>query len=122
VRDLAAADLRKIIEDPNGAGTPFTLINSAGEFPVAGTFGDIASLIDPVSGEPIQGRSIEATCAAQTIISAAGKVPARGWKARVTALDGTITTLFVQRNEYDRTIGLCRLALGLQLKEGENGN
>jgi hypothetical protein len=117
IRDLAAADMRSIIEDATGAGTPYTLIHDGAEYPVTGTFGDIGSLTDPISGEPVQGRAIEATVAAQSIIEAAGTVPARGWKARAAALDGKETALFVQRNEYDRTIGLCRLTLGLHLQE-----
>jgi hypothetical protein len=119
--DRASADLKRIIENVNGIGTAYTLIDKGGsEYPAAGTFGDIASLIDPVSGEPIQGRTIEATCHMQTILAAAEKIPERGWKVRVTRY-GKELVLFVQRSEADRTIGLCRLALGLQLKDGENG-
>jgi hypothetical protein len=57
----------------------------------------------------------------QTIIAAAGKIPERGWKARVTGLDGKALVLFVQRNEADRTIGLCRMALGMKLKDDKDG-
>jgi hypothetical protein len=118
----ASADLKRIIENENGIGTPYTLFDKGGqEYPLVGTFGDIGSLTDPVSGELIQGRTIEATCHLQTILAAAGKIPERGWKARVTGHDGKVLILFVQRNEADRTIGLCRLALGMKLKDGENG-
>ena len=121
IRAQAEADMGNIIENANGAGTPYTLIKADGlEYPVTGTFGDIAFLIDPISGEAIQGRAISATCRAKTITAAAGELPARGWKARAAGLDGKPYTLFVQRNEYDRTIGLCRLTLGLKLKEPEN--
>jgi hypothetical protein len=112
--------MQTIIEDLSGAGTPYTLINAGEEYPVSGTIGDITSLIDPVSGEMIQDRAIEATCAAQTILAAAGKVPAHGWKARVSGLDGKEIVLHVRRNDYDRTIGLCRLQLGLNLKDRKN--
>ncbi|MDR2734301.1 MAG: hypothetical protein LBC99_06590 [Spirochaetota bacterium] len=44
------------------------------------------------------------------ITLAAGAVLAVGGRA----------VLYVQRNEYDRTIGLCRLSLGLKLKDAEN--
>ncbi|MDR2097707.1 MAG: hypothetical protein LBP37_04225 [Spirochaetaceae bacterium] len=116
----ASADLKRIMENENGIGTRYTLIGKGGEeYSLVGTFGDVASLIDPVSGEPIQGRTIEATCHMQTILAAAGKIPERGWKVRVTRY-GKELVLFVQRNEADRTIGLCRLALGLHLKDGEN--
>jgi hypothetical protein len=118
----ASADLKRIIENENGIGTRYTLIDKDGkEYPLAGTFGDIASLVDPISGEPIQDRSIEATCHMETIFAAAGKIPERGWKARV-ARYGRELILFIRRSEADRTIGLCRLALGFNLKDGENGN
>jgi hypothetical protein len=119
----ASADLKRIIEDENGIGTHYTLIDKGGkEYPLIGTFGDIASLTDPVSGEVIQDRSIEATCHMQTILTAAGKIPGRGWKARATGFDGKEIVLFVQCNEADRTIELCRLVLGLQLKDGKHGD
>jgi hypothetical protein len=123
LRGRAEADLQRTIEDPRGAGTPFVLIDKGGaEYPVIGIFGDIGSLIDPVSGEVIQSRSIEAVCMMKTIIAAAGKVPERGWKARAAGLDGRQMILFVWRNETDRTVGLCRMALGLRPKETEDGN
>jgi hypothetical protein len=118
VRALAEADLALTIEDPNGAGTPYTLIGNGAEYPVVGTYDDIGLLIDPVSGEAIQARTITATCRLSTILTLAGKAPRRGWKARVSGLQGA-HTLFVQRNEIDRTIGICRLTLGLKLKEAQ---
>jgi hypothetical protein len=122
MRERAEEDARRIIEDANEAGTPYTLIDKEGaEYPVVGIFGDIGSLIDPISGEVIRSRSIEAVCMMKTIISAAGKIPERGWKARTTGLDGKELVLFVWRNETDRTIGICRMALGLQPKEPEDG-
>jgi hypothetical protein len=121
IRETAAADIKDIIEDANEAGTPYTLIDSDNEYPVTGTLSDIASLTNPVTGEVIQDRSIEATVIAQTILSAAGKIPARGWKVKTNGLDGKEMTLFVQKNEYDRTIGICLLTLGLRLKDKDDG-
>jgi hypothetical protein len=121
LRARAEADLQRTIEDPRGAGTPYVLIDNGGaEYPVIGIFGDIGSLIDPVTGEVIRSRSIEAVCMMKTIMAAAGKVPERGWKVRATGLDGKKLVLFVWRNETDRTVGLCRMALGLQPKETEH--
>jgi hypothetical protein len=123
LRARAEADVQRIIENARGAGTPYVLIDKEGaEYPVTGIFGDIGSLIDPVSGESVQGRSIEAVCMMKTIAAAAGKIPERGWKARATGIDGKELVLFVWRNETDRTIGLCRMALGLRPKEMEDGN
>ena len=121
LRGLAAADARRIIENEWGAGNPIVLINKGAEYPVTGTYGDIGALVNPITGEAIQGRAIEATISAETILALAGKAPARGWKARVTELDGKVTTLFVNRVEADKTIGLFRLTLGLRLGEKANG-
>jgi hypothetical protein len=118
VRTLAEADLANTIEDPNGAGTPYTLIERRSEYPVIGTFDDIGLLIDPISGEAIQGRTITATCRLSTILALAGKAPGRGWEARIDDFQGA-HTLYVQRNEIDRTIGICRLTLGLKLEEAQ---
>jgi len=117
--DLAAADALAIIED-EGAGSPLTLISEKGEFLFPSIYSDIGSLINPISGEPVQGRNIEVAIPAQAVITAAGSIPKRGWKARLTEKNGQEITLFVQRNEYDRTIGICRLTLGLQLGDAEN--
>jgi hypothetical protein len=117
LRSLAEADLANTIEDPNGAGTPYTLIAQSSEYPVVGTFDDIGLLIDPISGEAIQGRTITAICRVKTIFALAGKYPKRGWKARIADLHGAVQTLYVQRNEIDRTIGICRLTLGMKPKE-----
>jgi hypothetical protein len=121
LRERAEADVQRIIENTCGAGTSYVLIDKEGaEYPVTGIFGDIGSLIDPVSGEVIRSRSIEAVCMMKTIMAAAGRIPERGWKARATGLDGKELVLFVWRNETDRTIGLCRMALGLRPKETED--
>lgn len=114
VRDLAAEDACDII---NAEGAPITLINKDGEINIRGLYSDIGSLINPVTGEPVQGRAIEAVV---FIFPYADKIPERGWKARVSH-NGREVTLFVQRNEYDRTAGLCRLTLGLTLQETEGG-
>lgn len=122
LRDLAAADFQSIIEDENGAGTPLTLIHEGQTYSCFGVFGDIGHLLDPITGEAIQGRAIEAAFSAQSILTAIGTIPARGWKVIATGLDGKEITLFVKRNEYDRTIGVCRLILGLHLEDDEKEN
>ena len=120
IADLAAADMKSIIEDTSGIGTPYTLIDGEHEYPVVGSFGDIASLVNPATGELIQGRTIEATVMTQTITAAAGKIPARGWRVCKKGSDGQDLILYVQRNEPDNTIGLCRMALGIHLEDDDN--
>lgn len=118
VRDLATADARAIIE--NDAGLPIVLANGKGEFALSGTYSDIGSLVDPVTGEPIQGRAIETTISALEAKEKIGKIPERGDKVKITGKDGKELLLFVQRNEYDRTIELCRLTLGIKLEKLED--
>ena len=115
VRDLATADARAIIQ--NDAGLPIVLINENGEFSISGTYSDIGSLVDPVTGEPVQGRAIETTISALDAKEKMGKIPARGNKARIKTKDDKDLLLFIQRVEYDRTIELCRITLGLQLSD-----
>lgn len=115
VRELAAADAAAIIAD-EGGGCSITLINSDGEHRLPGLYSDIGSLVDPLTGEPVQGRSIEITVSAIYLNTVLTKTPARGWQARLEK-DGQVITLFVQRNEYDRTVELYRLTLGLQLED-----
>ena len=121
VRDLAAADARAIIEAENGAGSPIILINKKMEYPVMGTYSDIGSLVNPITGEAVQSRAIEAAIPMETIMALAGEAPTRKWKARITEADGKPATLFVNRVEADRTVGLFRLTLGLQLSEKADG-
>jgi hypothetical protein len=114
-QDLATKDLQEII---NTEGSPVTLINSERECQLKGLYSDIGSLINPITGEPVQGRSIEMAIPVGETMTKIGK-PARGWKVRITH-NGEEITLYIQRNEYDRTVELYRLTLGLELGELEN--
>jgi hypothetical protein len=116
VCDLAAEDALDII---NAEGAPVTLINNYREYQLTGTYSDIGSLMNPITGEPVQGRAIEVTVPALETINKIG-IPSRGWKARLTGIDGKELTLFIQRNEPDRTLGVYRLTLGLTLQDAEN--
>jgi hypothetical protein len=122
LRELAESDLAHTLEDEDGAGSAYVLIDKAdGEYAVAGDYGDIGYLIDPSTGGAVQGRTITATCRMSTLASQSALAPERGWKVRIIGLDGKETTFFVQRVEPDRTIGLYRLTLGLRMKKA-NGN
>lgn len=115
IRELAEADLAATLEDTDGAGTPYTLIDKqGGEYPVIGTFGDIGYLLDPDTGASIQGRTITATYRLAALRQAAETTPEQGWKVRVTDLHGTVQILYVTRYEPDRTIGIGRLKLAVK--------
>ena len=124
-RDLATADARAIIQE-EGAGSSIKLEKPETEnekkdfWFFDSIYSDIGSLFNPVTGEPVQGRAIEATVSSLDVITVFNEVPKRGWKAYIKGKDGKETMLYVQRNEYDRTLDLCRLTLGLQLEGVEN--
>lgn len=112
IRELAEADLGESLEDTDGAGTSYILIDKDNqEYPVIGTFGDIGYLLNPDTGLPIQGRTITATFRLSTLWQATETVPEQGWRVRVTDLHGTEQTLHVTRYEPDRTIGIGRIKL-----------
>ena len=121
LRELAEADLEKIMEDPSASGSPFTLIDPAGgEYAVTGMVGDIGLLIEPESGEKIRSRSIECSCRIKTLAALTSLVPGRGWRARLADLRGNTVNAFVAGCDADRTIGVYNLSLALDLEpEGE---
>jgi len=117
LRDDAAADFADILREEDGMGTPFVLIDANGvEHPVRGMVGDIALMIEPLSGVRVRSRSIEAVIAAS---EETGGVPARGWRARLTDLRGETVECFVQGCDPDRTLGAWRLELGLSIEDDD---
>jgi hypothetical protein len=118
IRELAEADLKYTLENPNGSGTSFTLITPDGmEYSVIGTVGDIGIFYEPATGESTRNRSIVCTCRIRTLAEQTPLIPERGWKAVITDLQGKIINLFVNGNDPDRTLGLYRLTMGLDLEE-----
>jgi hypothetical protein len=121
LRERAAADAKKILENINGAGTPFIFITKERvEFPVVGSFGDIGYLLNPATGEAIQGRTIQAAYSMESLRSQTPLEPERGWRFKVLGLSGALTELFVTMYEPDRTIGIGRVTLAVVLNESEN--
>jgi hypothetical protein len=113
LRKLANTDLERTLEDPLGAGTPFRLIPPDGlEFDVIGSVGDVSLLIKPETGETVRSRSIE--CVYR--LGATPTIPVRGWRAIITGLDGQALSLFVQGVDIDRTLGVCRLTMGVNME------
>ena len=114
IREQAQGDLLHIFSDPDGPGTPYSLIAPNGaEYPVCGTYGDISVLIDPSTGAAVQGRTITATFPMALLKNKTDKMPEKKWKARVKDLGGTEHILFVtDPPDHDFTIGLTRMRLG----------
>jgi microcystin degradation protein MlrC len=85
LRDIANKYLEKTLENPNRAGTPYIIIDPQdNQYPVTGTIGDISLLVDAMTGEVMQGRTIIATC----IMKRLPLPPRRGWRAEVKTLSG----------------------------------
>jgi hypothetical protein len=121
IRERAAADSKKILENMNGAGTPFVLVTKERqEFPIVGSFGDIGYLLNPATGEAIQGRTIQAAYSMESLRAQTPLEPERGWRFNVLGLSGELTELFVTMYEPDRTIGIGRITLAAVLNEPEN--
>jgi hypothetical protein len=119
VRELAEHDLTYTLENTNGSGSPLVLIApDSTEFPVTGKTGDIGILFLPDTGEAVRSRSIVCTVRIGTLAELTELVPERGWRARVKDLRNREISLFVQGNDADRTLGVYRLRMGLDLGEG----
>lgn len=117
VRELAESDLGWIMENTGEAGSPFVLIDPDGiEYPVVGTVGDIGLSVSPETGERVRSRSIQCSCRMKTLKEFTARIPGRGWKARITDLEGNTVNAFVQGNDPDRTIGIYNLVIGLDLE------
>ena len=109
LRAIANRYLEKTLENPNRAGTPYTIIDpQEARYPVTGTVGDISLVIDESTGEAMQGRTIIATC----LIKRLPVKPRRGWQAEILNLAGEPHKLYIQEVQPDNTIGLYYFSLG----------
>jgi hypothetical protein len=118
LRERAAADAKKILENRNGAGTPFVLVSKTNEeFQIVGSYGDIGYLLDTATGQAIQGRTIEAAYSMESLSAQTPLTPERGWRFKVLGLSGQPVELFVVKYEPDRTMGIGRLKLAVNLNE-----
>ncbi|GHV90452.1 hypothetical protein AGMMS50268_09550 [Spirochaetia bacterium] len=114
VRELSEKYLEKTLENPNAAGSPYTLIDTENvQYPVVGTVGDISMLIDPITGETISGRTITTTCMMKRL----PVQPKRGWRAELPDLAGSIQKLYVQEISPDHTTGIYYFVMSLDLRE-----
>ena len=117
LREQAERDLSLTLEDTNGAGEAFELIDLDGnEFTVTGVVGDIGVLYT-AEGEVIRNRNIRCACRISSLASQTQAVPERGWRGRIIALDGVPVELFVTGCDPDRTVGVYHLVMGINLEE-----
>lgn len=125
LRQLAEQDLAVTLTDKdNGAAVDFTLLKPTGTgYSLSGSVGDIGYLVD-TEGNPIAGRTVTACYRLSDCITSAGEYvePGRGWKVIYTDLSGHEWILYVIRFEPDRTIGIGRLILSLELETKEDSH
>jgi len=112
LRAISERYMEKTLENPKRFGTPYTLIDPQDtRYNVTGTVGDISVLLEPATGETINGRTITTTC----LMKRLPVPPRRGWRAQLPELSGKIQELFVQGVLPDHTAGLYYCTMGLDL-------
>ena len=120
VREQAESDLGWIMENSGEAGSPFVLIDPTGtEHNVVGVVGDIGLSIETETGEKIRSRSIVCSCRIKTVAAFGAGAPGRGWKARITDLQGNTVNAFVAGCDPDRTLGIYNLVIALDVEAVE---
>lgn len=114
LRELAEKDLGILLEGVGACN--ITFIDSKGQsHVVAGWVGDTGILFD-TDGNPVAGRCVRATWRLSSLMQD-GKYlePSRGWSLYYTDMTGKEWLLYVTRFEPDRTAGIGRVFLSLDL-------
>ncbi|MCR4631414.1 MAG: hypothetical protein K5786_07255 [Treponema sp.] len=118
LRQLAEQDLAVTLTDKdNGGAVSFTISKPSGTgYTVNGFVGDIGYLLD-TEGNPIAGRTVTAIFRMSDLMANNEYMqPGRGWKVIYTDMSGHEWILYVARFEPDRTLGVGRLILSLNLE------
>ena len=117
IRELAEKDLSFTLENANVGGSCFVLSDKKGNhFNLTGAVGDIGYLLN-TDGVPVQGRTITVAYRLSSLAVYTKETPQKGWQVLLRDLSGAEYRLYVVRYEPDRTIGIGRLLLSVQLKE-----
>jgi hypothetical protein len=115
LRERAAFDAKNILGDTGGAASEFTLFSGDKEYPVSGVYGDIGYLLNLTTGEAIEGRTIEAAFSLLSLAEKTKDEPQKGWGFKCRDLTGKEIKLYVVKYEPDRTIGIGRIKLAVNL-------
>ena len=115
LNERAALDAKKILGDLNGAGREFTLMTNNASYALTGIYGDIGYLLNLTTGEAVEGRTIEAAYSIASLEAQTMDEPERGWGFECVDLSGKKQKLYVVKYEADRTIGVGRLKLAVNL-------
>lgn len=107
------------VESETAGNTAFLLYTPSGEnvFEVCGIMGDIGYLLD-VDGRDVATRTIVASYISSRVKAGEKTIePKRGWRVTCFDLEGKEWRLFVSHALPDRTLGLTKLYLVLDLKK-----
>lgn len=120
LRELAQKDAAHTIEGKQAGNTVFTLSDKAGRsWEITGFVGDIGYSVD-TEGNRVAGRTVCASFLASRVkINGKTVTPAPGWKLAYRNLDGETQESNVVFAEPDRTIGVVRAYLSLDMSGTE---
>lgn len=112
LRDIAAADLKTIVENTDDFGWPVTVTSPAGvSVAMVGLSTDISQTIDPDTGQAISGRNASVSLVMSTLLAAFGGELPRGvsdgvpWVVRFDDIAGAAHTFKVLEALPDRALG-----------------
>ena len=117
LRKLARLDACHTIEGSQAGNTEITISDTAGHsWKITGLVGDIGYSVD-TDGNRVAGRTVCASFIASRIdLNGNTVTPAPGWRLVYKDLDGNSQEGRVLFAEPDRTIGLVRVFLSLDLR------
>lgn len=120
LRELAQADMATTLESAAGGATAFTLIDENNHtWSLNGIVGDIGLMVD-TEGNAVAGRTCSASFRSDRVqINGVTTEPKRGWKVSYVDLSGKTWNLFVLYSMPDRTIGITKVYLVLDLSGNE---
>lgn len=120
LRELAQKDAAHTIEGKQAGNTVFTLSDKAEHsWEITGFVGDIGYSVD-TEGNRVAGRTVCASFLASRVkINGKTVTPAPGWKLVYRNLDGETQESNVVFAEPDRTIGVVRVYLSLDMSGTE---
>lgn len=120
LRELAKKDARYTIEGAQAGNTVFTLSDLAGHsWEIPGFIGDIGYSVD-TEGNRVAGRTVCASFLAERVkLDGKTITPAPNWKIVYKDLEDEEHAARVSFAEPDRTVGIMRLFLALDLEKAE---
>lgn len=117
-REIANADLKKILEDRDtGFGWDIIVTDPDGNTQaLVGRSGDVAQMIDPDTGQAVSGRIASVSLAMASITLglpvAITDSASKPWLMQFDDIEGVAHTFKVIQSNPDRTLGLVTCLLG----------